>query len=142
MNVTRLAQDIQLGSLAEIGEAEGFGSTRRLQLELIKGDFAKPGAALYGSFLLTELIGIGGLTPDPYPDAGPDTGRLRHLYVLPQYRRQSIGQTLVAAILQEAARHYRVLRLRTMTPKAARFYGALGFTAVTEPCATHTLKLR
>ena len=141
MNVTKLTRDAQLGSLIEASQAEGFNFVTRLQLELHRSDFTKPGAALYGC-LDDELVGVGGLTPDPYLGAEPRTGRLRHLYVLPQYRRQRVGQKLVTAIITEAGRHYDVLRLRTTTPEAARFYGALGFIPTAEPNATHRLELR
>ena len=141
MNVTKLSRDVQFGSLIEASQAEGFNFVTRLQLELHRGDFTKPGAALYGC-LDDELVGVGGLTPDPYPDAEPGTGRLRHLYVLPHFRRQQVGQKLVRAIVAEAGRHYDVLRLRTTTPEAAQFYEALGFIPTAEPNATHRLELR
>ena len=145
MNVLKLSQNAQLGPLLGASQAEGFNFVARLQLELTQGNFHKPDAALYGC-VTGELVGVGGLTPDPYPDAEPDAetsvGRLRHLYVLPQYRRKKVGQTLVTAIITEAGRHYDVLRLRTTNPEAARFYGALGFSPTSEPNATHRLELR
>ena len=151
MNVLKLTQNAQLGPLIEASQAEGFNFVMRSQLELAQGDFKKPGAALYGfvdnSFIDGDLLGdklagVGGLTSDPYLGAEPEVGRLRHLYVLPQYRRQGVGQKLVTAIVAEAKRHYDVLRLRTTTREAARFYEALGFRPVTEPNATHRLDLR
>ena len=151
MNVLKLSRGAQLGPLIEASRAEGFNFVARLQLELAQGDFKKPGAALYGfvdnSFIDGDLLGdklagVGGLTSDPYLGAEPEVGRLRHLYVLPQYRRQGVGQKLVTAIVAEARRHYRVLRLRTTTREAAHFYEVLGFRPVTEPNATHRLELR
>ena len=141
MNVLKLSRGAQLGPLIEASRAEGFYFTARLQRELNRGDFTEPGAALYGC-ATDELVGVGGFTSDPYPDAEPEVGRLRHLYVSPQYRRQGVGQKLVTAIVAEAKRHYRVLRLRTTTREAARFYEALGFSPVSDPNATHRLGLR
>ena len=151
MNVTRLVQDVQLGPLVAASQAEGFGFVTRLQLELHRGDFKKSGTTLYGfmdddsiggQFTGDKLAGVGGLTPDPYPDAEPGTGRLRHLYVLPHFRRKQVGQRLVTAIVAEARQHYRVLRLRTTNPEAARFYEVLGFIPTAELNATHRLELR
>ena len=146
MTVLKLTRDAQLGPLIEASRAEGFYFTARLQLELNRGDFTEPGAALYGciddDLIGDKLAGVGGLTADPYPDAEPGVGRLQHLYVLPQYRRQGVGQGLVTAIVAEAGRHYDVLRLRTTTPEAARFYEVLGFIPTAEPNATHRLELR
>ena len=140
MNVVRLSRKTQLGPLVKAAQAEGFRFMERAQLELNKGDFDKPGAILLG--VATEkLVGIGGLTPDPYPDAEPNTGRLRHLYVLPYYRRQGVAKKLVELVVKEACGHYQRLRLRTPTPEAAHFYETLGFYAHAEPNATHFLAL-
>lgn len=141
MNVLELTRDAQLGPLIEASRAEGFDFVVRLQGELDRGDFNQPGAALYGC-AKDELVGLSGLIPDPYPDAEPGVGRLRHLYVLPQRRRQGIGQLLVDAVTETARRHYDVLRLRTTTPEAAHFYEALGFSSCAKPNATHYLNLK
>lgn len=94
---------------------------------------------LFGAYG-AELLGVGGLTPDPYTDR-PDLGRVRHLYVLPARRAEGVGRTLVVAVILEAQRHYRELRLRTDTQAAAAFYRALGFSSTTQPHATHILAL-
>lgn len=141
VNVLRLVHAAALGPLVEAGRAEGLDFMRRLQLELSAGDFGKSGAALFGSFSGTELVGVGGLTADPYPDAQPGVGRLRHLYVSPRCRRQGVGKALVLVVLKEARQHYRKLRLRTDTAAAARFYETLGFVPVSECNATHKLNL-
>ncbi len=141
MNVTKLVQDAALGPLVEAGRAEGLDFMWRLQLELSAGDFDRPRTTLFGSFSGTELVGVGGLTPDLYPDAQPGVGRLRHLYVSPRCRRQGVGKALVLVVLKEARQHYRKVRLRTDTAAAARFYETLGFVPNTERYATHELAL-
>lgn len=118
---------------------EGFEFVARLVHEQAAGYFGKPGTALFGAYD-AELLGVGGLTPDPYIDR-PDTGRVRHLYVLPAHRAEGIGRALIGAITEEARLYYRVLRLRTDTQTAAAFYRALGFSTITQPHATHVLTL-
>ena len=142
MTVIKLSWDTPLGPLINTSQLEGFGFVARAQLELFSGNFDKPGSVLLGSFTASELVGVGGLTADPYPDAGLDMGRLRHLYVSPYYRRQGVGKELVTSIVEKARRHYQSLRLRTATPDAARFYETLGFITVTKSHATHVLALR
>lgn len=119
--------------------AEGWGFVAKLAAELERGDFERPGAALFGVYS-GALAGVCGLEPDPYLEPDPHAGRLRHLYVLPGYRCRGIATALVNAVTDEARRHYRVLRLRTQNPGAARLYETLGFAAVTELSATHALE--
>ncbi|WP_144160718.1 GNAT family N-acetyltransferase [Paraburkholderia sp. BCC1885] len=81
-------------------------------------------------------VGIGGLNVDPYRPIG-DTARLRRLYVANDFRRQGVGEALVGALLKEAPRTFRVVRLSTDTEAAAAFYARLGFSAIEDETATH-----
>lgn len=130
-----------LEPLVATSRAEGWDFLAKLAAEVDRGDFKGLGTALFGVYGET-LLGICGLVRDPYLEGNPDVGRLRHLYVLPGYRRQGVAETLVTAVITAARRHYRLLRLRTSNPAAARLYERLGFVAVTEPAATHRLTLR
>lgn len=116
----------------------------RLADELEQACDLKPGAALFGAWEAAQLAGVVGWMPDPYlrglgePQRCNQTvGRVRHLYVLPRARHSGVGSALLAALTDEARRHYRVLRLRTDNPAAATFYETLGFTATAEVDATH-----
>jgi GNAT superfamily N-acetyltransferase len=64
-------------------------------------------------------------------------GRLRHLYVRQDARRNGIGSALVRLILDEAKGAFQFVRLRTDTPEAAEFYAQLGFTSVNDATASH-----
>lgn len=130
-----------LEPLVTASRAEGWEFLANVAAEVDRGDFKGRGTALFGVYGET-LLGVCGLVRDPYLEGSPDVGRLRHLYVLPGYRRQGVAETLVTAVITEARRHYRLLRLRTPNPAAARLYERLGFVAVTEPAATHRLTLR
>lgn len=122
----------------EESEREGFGFLLRLRREFLDGGnrFDAPGEALLGCWRGAELVAVGGLNRDPY-SAEPRVGRLRHLYVGAAHRRGGVGRVLVAALAEAARPHFDVLRLRTDTEAAARFYEALGFSAVLSPHATH-----
>ena len=82
------------------------------------------------------LAAIGGLNQDPYLQS-PGIGRVRHLYVDPEYRRRGYARSLTQAIKAAGKAQFRVLRLRTRNPEAVRFYESLGFEAVEEESATH-----
>jgi GNAT superfamily N-acetyltransferase len=123
-----------------IGESgrEGFGFLERLHAEFLDGSnrFDALGEALLGAWRAEHLVGIAGLNRDPYV-SDPRVGRLRHLYVRRPERERGIGRALVAALLADAARHFDLIRLRTDTVAAARFYEALGFVPIQSPDATH-----
>jgi hypothetical protein len=118
----------ELRPLAARSELEGFRFLRRMLGEWETGEarFDGPGEVLLGAFDGPALVGIGGLTVDPYGD-DPATGRLRHLYVAEPVRNQGVGRGMVRALEEAARGRFRALVLRTDTAAAARFYEALGY---------------
>jgi GNAT superfamily N-acetyltransferase len=98
--------------------------------------FDAPGEALFAAHAGDALIGIGGLTRDPYL-AGEAAGRVRRLYVRRAARRRGAGRALVAAIVAATERgRWERLRVRA-PPEAFAFYDACGFTRTVEKAATH-----
>jgi ribosomal protein S18 acetylase RimI-like enzyme len=133
----------QIGPLLVASEAEGFGFVRRVVSEWETGvnRFTGRGEALLGYVLDGRLVAICGLMRDPY-QVETTVGRLRNLYVLPQYRCRGIGAALTRRVMELARPSFQVLRLRAATPQAAALYEGLGFTATTavENC-THIMSL-
>lgn len=141
VNVRKLTEDDDLTLLVTAGLAEGFTFMARLAREHTQGDFARPGALLLGVFEGEFLLGVGGVTPDPYtPDL--EVGRIRHVYVLLKARRRGAARLLLENLVASAPSHYTRLRLRTPTERGAAFYRACGFADTDEPNATHTLTCR
>ncbi|WP_368414026.1 GNAT family N-acetyltransferase [Falsiroseomonas sp.] len=103
--------------------------------------FERPGEALFAAYAGSALLGVCGVTPDPYVQ-DEQTGRMRRLYVRRAARRHGAGRDLLRAIAAEARGHGWV-RLRLRAPPAAfAFYEACGFLrAVGEPAATHSFAL-
>ena len=128
--------------LAEVAEAEGFRFVRRFVNELAaaKVQLSDPGEFFLGISVGDELIGIGGVTPDPYI-ADAHVGRLRHLFVRREQRARGAGRALVAALEAGAQRCYTQLRLRTDTAVAAHFYERLGYSPISDGSATHVRDL-
>jgi GNAT superfamily N-acetyltransferase len=123
--------------------SQGFEFLDRLVAEYINGinTFDKAGEALFGAYHDQRLIAIGGLNRDPYTKEN-DIGRVRHVYVLSEWRNQGIGKLLVEAIIDTARQEFRLLTLRTFRDQADRFYRAIGFQAGLEiTSATHYLVL-
>jgi ribosomal protein S18 acetylase RimI-like enzyme len=133
-----------LPALVEDSRREGFRFLQRLCDEYADGSnrFDQPGEALFGAFVDGQIVGVCGLNRDPY-SGDARTGRVRRLYVAPEYRRTGVGRKLMEAVIERACEHFDRLVLRTDNGAAAAFYEAMGFhaeTAITNP--THFMVCR
>ena len=124
--------------LAQRAESEGFKFVARFADECANGSVQldAPGEYFYGVFEEGDLVGLGGVTPDPYIDDA-SVGRLRHVFVRPEFRARGLGRMLVAPLEARARNRYARLRLRTDTVAAAHFYERLGYQAISSDSATH-----
>jgi len=95
---------------------------------------------LFGAFADEEWVGTGGLTLDPF-NPGERNGRVRRMYVRPDFRRLGVGRALLNHVLEAARGRFGVLQLYTENPRAAKMYEAAGFQPVDEPKVTHRLRL-
>lgn len=133
----------QLAELVSESEQAGLQLVRRLQRDWHSraNRFDRPGEALFAAFDGQRTIAVCGLNIDPYCLL-PGVGRVRHLYVLAERRRQLIGSQLVLEVLSAATMGFDRLRLRTNNPLAARLYENLGFQRCEgDPTATHEREL-
>ncbi len=145
IEVRRLA-DLPLADLVPLIEqslAEGHRMIVRLRDEWLDSSnrFDRPGEALYAAYAGGVMAGIGGRNIDPY-GGDPSVARVRHVYVLPAFRRLGVGKALTQRIVNDAQGRFASIVLRTRNPEAAALYAALGFTSVAEETTTHRLLLR
>ncbi|MBV4510218.1 GNAT family N-acetyltransferase [Pseudomonas sp. SWRI22] len=121
--------------------AEGFRFLTRLISEWHSGKnrFNAPGECLMAAYLNQQVIGIGGLSVDPYNQ--PNTARLRRVYVAPAARNQHVGHALVKALVAHAALHFQKVRLSTDTSAGNAFYLRCGFMRTEDVHATHLMEL-
>lgn len=103
--------------------------------------FDKRGELLMGCFELGMLIGVGGLTIDPYAGS-PDVGRIRRVYLRAAWRNRGAGGLLVAALMEKARESFGCVRLRAENADAARLYERLGFLPIDDENATHAIVWR
>jgi GNAT superfamily N-acetyltransferase len=101
--------------------------------------FDQTGEILLGVFEKAQLIAVGGLNRDPYSEDAA-TGRVRHIYVVSIWRRRGVGRVLVNRLLEEAQSTFPVIRLRTDTLEAARFYESCGFAKTEDATTSHVWK--
>jgi GNAT superfamily N-acetyltransferase len=137
--ITELPADF--ADLVTLSLREDFGAMQRMRENWDSGAnrFDRPGEVVYEARVGPRLVGVCGLNRDPYTTS-PGIGRVRHLYVDPEFRRRGVGRSLVSTIVECARPHFSRVRLRTLRDDAARFYLALGFRSVEgEPEVTHDL---
>lgn len=131
---------------ALVGESEqaGWRFMRRLAEEWTSGAnrFDAAGEAFFAALIDGRVIGVCGLSVDPYAKA-QGVGRVRHLYVLSAYRRLGVGRQLVGRVIETARGRFDILRLSTQNPAAAQPYERLGFRrCVGAADCTHLMELR
>jgi GNAT superfamily N-acetyltransferase len=119
-------------ALAKIARDEGYDFVARWEAEWSSGAarFDGPGECLFLAIIENQLAGISGICCDPYQGEA-DVGRLRHVYVDPQFRSRGLASRLVRACVDCTGSHFRVIRLNTQNPAAARVYERLGFQPIT-----------
>ena len=121
--------------------AEDFAALTWLRDDWLAGTntFSESGEAFYVARCAGRLVGVCGVNADPYAK-DVRAGRLRRMFVLPQFRRQGVGRRLVHRAVRDARQHFQSLRLRTVDDGAAAFYETLGFLRVQDvEGATHQL---
>lgn len=148
MNLTPAIELIKLSDhnyymieiLVEESIVEGFQMVERTILDWKSGAnrFSGIGESFWGLLWKGELIGIGGLNIDPYVD-NVCTGRIRHLYIRKQFRRQGFAKLLMSEIVKEARQYFTKLRLYTDNSEAALFYQFLGFRPINDLKVSHQL---
>ncbi|EKN5129382.1 GNAT family N-acetyltransferase [Yersinia enterocolitica] len=123
--------------------AEGFNMLRRLEENWLSGHnrFDRPGEKLIGAFADGLMVGACGLNIDPFTQTA-GAGRLRHLYVDTEWRKNRVGSGLLSEILKDAGRWFDFIN--TNAPSSAfTFYERAGFVALSDvDKVTHQLCLR
>jgi ribosomal protein S18 acetylase RimI-like enzyme len=119
---------------------EGYRFLDTLVEEWANGEnrFDSPGEMLCGCIDHGLLVAVGGINRDPFLSR-PDVGRIRRVYVKREWRNRGIGETLVRSLLNSAQKSFRRVRLRAESQRASRLYERMGFSAITDPDATHIL---
>ncbi len=139
MNITKLENlPKDFKELVKASEAEGFNFIRKMDASWVKNEnrFTKNGEFFLGIFEKENLVGCGGLNIDPYIE-DEKIGRVRHLYIHPNFRRRGLAKDLMLQIEKSAKKRFQILRLRTFNPEASKFYLKLGYEKTAEKYATH-----
>jgi GNAT superfamily N-acetyltransferase len=122
---------LELAPLISASREEGYLFLVQLEHEYLSGKvrFEAAGETLLGVFESSVLVGVGGLTRDP-DSTIQRTGRVRHVYVLPEYRHRGIGKALLKTIERLAKAHFSTLVLRAGGMAAESFFVRVGYEPV------------
>ncbi|MEN5032812.1 GNAT family N-acetyltransferase [Pseudomonas sp. Ps21-P2] len=133
--ITHLPAQIRVLEKEAVGE--GFRFLTRLITEWNSGTnrFNAPGECLMAAYRNHQLIGIAGLSVDPY--AEKNMARLRRVYVSASSRRHHLGQTLVKALVAHAALRFQSVCLFTDSAEGDAFYLKCGFMRINHDHATY-----
>lgn len=124
---------VELAPLIAASTAEGYSMVQRFYDEWQRGvqTFAQVGEGFWGIWHGQRLRAIGGISRDPYQPT-IQLGRIRHVYVLPAWRRHGLAQQIVLHSLKHAAGHFDRISLYTSNPAAAQLYLRCGFVPATD----------
>ena len=87
-----------------------------------------------------KIVGICGLNIDPI---NSKRGRIRRLYVLPQYRNKGGGRKLVKELIDYSKKHFKSVSVNIGKLNISEFYEDLGFKKYNkEKRITHLLRIR
>lgn len=136
------ADDLFAPLIAE-GQATNGTFLLRLRDDWISGvrRFEEEGEILLGAFAGDQLVGVAGISHDPYAPAS-GLGRVRHVYVLAAWRGRGIGRMLMERLIAHARGRFTMLPLSARDRLAAiPLYESLGFVPREAEKETHRLLL-
>jgi len=91
---------------------------RRQEWEQGVNRFHRAGEAIYLAHEGEHIVGVVGLSQDPYA-ASSRIGHVRRVYVLASSRRRGVGRALVDRVVLDASQNFSELRLRAGSAGAA-----------------------
>lgn len=117
---------------------EGHRFLERLAVDWASGvmRFDRDGELLLAAHCDGVLAGMGGITLDPVT---PGPLRMRRFYIRPAFRRQGIGRSLAAALLERSMLTGSTVTVNAGTADAPAFWESLGFLPDARDGHTHKL---
>lgn len=122
-------ENVDLSEILAESKAQGYGMIERLIREWQESvtNFSGENEVYFGYENRGRLLGVCGINEEPYLKVSK-YGRLRHLYVLKDFRNKGIGKALVEKTIEFAKNHFDLITL--LAPKdgsADAFYKRIGF---------------
>jgi len=130
--------EYDISHIRNMAEQEGYNMLNRLVIDYDSGEnrFNKEGEKLIGNISDNTIVALCGLNIE---STNTDYGRIRRLYVLPEYRNRRIGTELVNHLITFAGNHFKGVVVNIGKLPVSGFYESLGFRQVNNPSYTHLL---
>jgi len=140
VTLRRIKDELPVGfqNLMQRSRDEGIKNMSMLQDNWLSGAerFNKNGAALFGAFFESELIGLGGTTKELGYTA--PAMRMRRLFVLPHWRRKGVAGLIAHHCMDWGLQSAKTLTCNAQASDAAApFWERMGFEPVSLPRITH-----
>jgi len=125
-------QNRELELISASARNEGYNHIDRLisDYESCKNRFDRRGEKLIGYKIDDQLVAVCGLNIEP---GNPQFGRIRRLYVLPEFRNQGVGTKLVKHLIRHAAHFFSGITVNIGHLPVEEFYLRLGFKIADPP---------
>ncbi|MHC4597916.1 MAG: GNAT family N-acetyltransferase [Planctomycetota bacterium] len=128
--------------ILDASRSEGYNMVNRLLADFRAGTnrFDAPGELLLAQLSGNGIVAVAGLNRER-DESLPRAGRIRRLYVVPDFRGRGLGRSLVDEITAAAPSHFGTLTVNVGKLDAHGFYENLGFSPVEHPRITHRKEL-
>ncbi|UCD09322.1 MAG: GNAT family N-acetyltransferase [Dehalococcoidales bacterium] len=125
-----------ISHIRNMAEQEGYNMLNRLVTDYNSGEnqFDKEGEKLIGYIADDIVVALCGLNIE---STNNKYGRIRRLYVLPEYRNRGIGTELVSHFITFAGKYYKGIVVNIGNLSVSAFYESKGFHPVNNPSYTH-----
>lgn len=132
--------EYDISTITQAANAERYDIVNRLVTDYDSGEnkFDKEGEKLVGFLLDDKVVALCGLNIEP---TNGRYGRIRRLYVLPEYRNQGIGTQLVRYLIAYAGHNFKGVVVNIGKLSIDNFYKLMGFRSVINSSFTHILRL-
>ena len=128
--------------ILDASKTEGYDMVDRLLVDFQTGSnsFDATGEALFVYLSGKTAVAVAGLNREP-DSSYMKSGRIRRLYVLPEYRNKGLARSLIEVIASLAETTFDRITVNVGILDARGFYKHLGFTPVNYPGITHIKEL-
>lgn len=120
------AKDLTAFLVASFSEGYRFMERFVEEFDSEENMFDKEGEGLFAAKIDNQIVGIISINVDPFLNK-ETIGRVRHLYVLPQFRNRGIASALLRTVVELGSKYFQMLTLYSDNFIPEKLYTQYGF---------------